>query len=294
MSSFSAIDLSQLPVPQVLDDVSFEIVLADMVERYSVLVPELAASIALESDPIRKLLQIAAYESTLLRARINNSAKAVMLAHAQGSDLDHLAALIPLTRQVGEADERFRSRIRLSPEGFSTAGPIGGYIAHAQGADAAVRDAFIDTYDVGRDAPNDPQPGDVHVYVLASEDGVLSPSVEAKVLAAVNDQEVRPLTDRVSVKAPVIVPYAITAALSIGVGPDPEIVREAALVAAQAFIDANLRIGGNVFLSALTAALVVPGVVNAVLAAPENDIEVADNAVAICTALTLTIAGTEE
>ncbi len=53
-----------------------------------------------ESDPGYKILEVAAYRELLIRARINDAAKAVMLAYAGSENLDNLAALFGVTRKV--------------------------------------------------------------------------------------------------------------------------------------------------------------------------------------------------
>jgi phage-related baseplate assembly protein len=49
-------------------------------------------TLALESEPVTKLLQESTYREILLRQRINEAAQAVMVAYAIGGDLDQLAA----------------------------------------------------------------------------------------------------------------------------------------------------------------------------------------------------------
>jgi phage-related baseplate assembly protein len=95
------------------------------------------------SDPAFKILEVAAYREMLIRQRVNDAAKAVMLAYAQRGDLDQLGALLAVERLIldpgnldagipptMESDEDFRRRIQLSPEGFSVAGPEGAYVFH--------------------------------------------------------------------------------------------------------------------------------------------------------------------
>ena len=43
-----------------------------------------------ESDPAWTILEVAAYRELLLRQRINDASRAVMLAFATGADLEHL------------------------------------------------------------------------------------------------------------------------------------------------------------------------------------------------------------
>ena len=50
------------------------------------------------------MLETAAARETLLRARINDAAKANLVAFAGGGDLDHLAGFYDVVRLGGEAD----------------------------------------------------------------------------------------------------------------------------------------------------------------------------------------------
>src|SRR5690554_113971 len=91
------IDLSQLPSPEVLEELDFERILADRKAALVELHPEaerdeIRRLLEIESEPLTKLLEENAYRELLLRARINSAAKAVMLAHAQGGDLDQIGA----------------------------------------------------------------------------------------------------------------------------------------------------------------------------------------------------------
>ena len=80
----------RLPFPAVVEPLDFEVIYAAMKAQFALLLPEYTAW--LESDPAQKLLQLAAYRELGVRQRVNDSAKAVTLAYAVGSDLDHIAA----------------------------------------------------------------------------------------------------------------------------------------------------------------------------------------------------------
>jgi len=93
----ATIDLSQLPAPNVVEQLDYESLFA---ERKSTLIslypPEqqeaISRTLSLESEPLVKLLQENAYREVILRQRVNEAARAVMVAYATGSDLDQLAA----------------------------------------------------------------------------------------------------------------------------------------------------------------------------------------------------------
>jgi len=93
----ATIDLSQLPAPDVVETLDYEILLAERKATLISLYPEekqaaVARTLALESEPIVKLLQENAYREVILRQRINEAAKAVMVAYALDDDLDQLGA----------------------------------------------------------------------------------------------------------------------------------------------------------------------------------------------------------
>ena len=122
MSNFTPIDLSKLPAPDVIETLDFETLLTNYINDFVARNPNYAT--LLESDPAIILMQVVAYREMLLRARINEAAKANMLAYATKGDLDNLAAFFGVERLEDETDERLRKRTQLALEGFSTAGPV--------------------------------------------------------------------------------------------------------------------------------------------------------------------------
>lgn len=87
----AVIDLSQLPPPQIVDVPDFENLLAERKAEFVALFPAeeqeaVARTLALESEPVVKMLQENVYRELLLRQRINEAAKAVMVAYSGGDD----------------------------------------------------------------------------------------------------------------------------------------------------------------------------------------------------------------
>ena len=105
------IDLSQLPPPDVVEALDFEKVYEEIRAAFASFYPE--HDLLLESDPAIKLLELAAYREIQIRARINDAARAVMLAYATGADLDNLAAIFDTKRLGGESDASLRARAQL-------------------------------------------------------------------------------------------------------------------------------------------------------------------------------------
>ncbi|TLX52859.1 baseplate assembly protein, partial [Stutzerimonas nosocomialis] len=80
-ATFTPIDLAQLPDPQVVEPIDYEEILADRKAYAISLWPaeqqaEVAATLALESEPLTKLIQENAYRETLWRQRVNEGALA--------------------------------------------------------------------------------------------------------------------------------------------------------------------------------------------------------------------------
>lgn len=296
--TYTAIDLSRISPPDIVETISFEAVLAAMLADLQARAPEFTALV--ESDPAYKILEVAAYRETLIRQRVNEGARAVMLAYAGGADLDNLAALLGVTRlliDAGDAgavppvppayetDAELRRRTQLSLEGFSTAGPRGAYIFHALSANADVLDANATS----------PSPGDVLVTVLArTGSGVAGSELLADVSAALTADDVRPLTDNVVVASAEIVDYAIAGTLYFYDGPDRDVVLASAQAAAETYAAAQHRIGRDVTLSGIYAALHQPGVQRVDLSAPLGNIAISETQASWCTSIGLTDGGVDE
>ena len=278
MANFTAIDLSKLPPPKVVEALDYETIfqsaLSDFLDKnpnYSTL---------LESDPAMILLQVFSYREMLLRNRINEAAKATMLAYATGSDLENLAAFFGVQKLTDETDDRLRQRTQLALEGFSTAGPIGAYIFHALSASNDVKSVSVKS----------PDPGEVLVTIL-SQNGSGAPSDEliATVLSKLNEDDVRPLTDEVSVQGAEIVNYAVEATITVYSGPSSAVVETEARAALQSFISERHAIGKVAALSGIYDALHVDGVKKVQLAHPTSDVVTTDEQASYCNSITITI-----
>lgn len=281
-----SIDLSKLPAPNVVEPLNFETILATIKADVIALAPEVEAVLQLESEPITKLVEAFAYREMLLRARINDAAQSVMLAYAAASDLDHLVALLGVQRLDGESDDRLRTRAQLSLEGYSTAGPVRSYIYHALSASTQVLDVFVDS----------PAPGAVRVVVLAQPSaanpgGVPGAELLQTVLSGVSANDVRPLCDEVNVAPAAVLTYAVSASLVCLPGPDAQVVLGAASAACQAYVDQQFRLGYDVTVSGLYAALHQPGVMRVNLVSPATDVVVAPDQAARCTSVSVSFGG---
>ncbi|HBR4853447.1 baseplate J/gp47 family protein [Klebsiella sp. 1SOBk12mer] len=296
------IDLSQLPSPTIIEELDFETILAEVKAVMVAAFPDdqqsaVAAAMTLESEPLNIIAQAMAYRELLLRQRINEGAAACMLSHSTGDDLDNIAANLDTERlviteatdtadAVMESDEALRLRAQAAFEGMSVAGPSAAYEYFARSASGQVSDARATS----------PSPAEVVVAVLSTEgDGTASAALLAAVAAAVNDEEVRPLGDRVTVQSAEIVPYTIDATLYLYPGPESEPIINAAMASLQTFLaDNDKKIGRDIVRSAISAALHVQGVQRVVINAPADDLQIDNTQAARNTGYTVDNGGTDE
>ncbi|WP_219119054.1 baseplate J/gp47 family protein [Janthinobacterium sp. UMAB-56] len=299
------IDLTQLPAPSVVEVLDFETILATRKAHLVSLLPEagreaVTALLELESEPATKLLEENAYQETILRNRVNEAGKAVMLAFALDGDLDQLGANVNVARltitpanpnalppvaAVMEDNDAYRLRIQEAPDGLSVAGPKASYEFHARSSDGRVKDA----------SATSPAPASVTVTVLANNDtGIADAALLATVARALNAEEVRPLGDRLSVQAAQVIDYQIEATLFIGVGPEVPILLDAARANAVRVSQPRRPLGHSIYRSACSAAVHVEGVRKVVLTSPAADIELNATQAARCTAIKLNVVVRDE
>ena len=299
------VDLSQLAAPDVVEELDYETILAERKATFVSLHPEeqqeaVARTLTLESEPIVKQLEESAYREVIWRQRVNEAARAVVLAYATGADLDQLGAnsgvarlvitpadesTLPPTPAVMESDTDYRLRIQQAPEGLSTAGSTGAYQFHGRSADGRVADISVIS----------PAPACVTVSVLSRENnGVASDELLAIVRNALNDEDVRPVADRVTVQSASVIDYTIDAALYLYPGPESEPVLSAAKTKLKAYITAQHRLGRDIRKSAIYAALHVEGVQRVELTEPVADIVLDDTQASWCSEYSVTVGGNDE
>jgi len=302
MSRFTEIDLSRLPLPDVLVTVDFDQVFAELRAELIMLAPELGQVIELESDPLNKALRVWSYREITRRALFNEQSKRLFLATSFGTSLDNLAAFYGVARltvieaiaaqsdgtpaqpAVLETDAAFRRRVQLALEGQSTAGPVGSYIFWALSADGRVKSVDVIS----------PAPGEVLVTVLSHEDdGTVDAELLGIVNATLNSEDVRPLTDSVTVQSATIVPFTVEATLTFYNGPDRGLVLDTARAALEVHVAEHHRMGHDITLSGLYAALHQPGVMRVDLVGPAADIVIDVHEAAYCTSINLTDGGTD-
>jgi len=272
MNTFVAIDLGQLPAPQIVEQIDYEQILAERKAYAISLWPveeqaEIAARLNMESEPLTKLLEENAYREIIWRQRVNEASVANMLALAKGTDLDQLAAnfnvkrlviqaanstTVPPLAKLMESDDSLRERAQMAWEGLSTAGPRNSYIFHARSADGQVADATAES----------PAPAEAVVTVQSVlGDGTASQALLDKVKTYLSDDDRRPLADRLTVQGAQILTYQVKAKLyPLTNGPETELILAAAQARLLQFVHQRRRLALEVSESIVHAALHVEGV----------------------------------
>lgn len=307
----SVIDLARLPAPQVVEQLDFEATLSALKADLAARAPELAPVLALESEPLVKLLEVAAWREMVLRQRVNDAARAVMLPWATGADLDNMAARYDLARLPGEDDERFRRRVLIGYHALSAAGSRQSWMLRALSVSTDIRQV-----DVWAD-----RPGRVKVCLLARvaaqaaamteaqaaigealfgrhpqhdaatpmrwRAATASDAIVAQVAQAILAEDVRPLTVEVDVTTATVKSVPVTATLIHPPGPD------GALLAAQArarlmALAAQMRFRVDLTRAQIIAALMGDGVRDVILASPAADVTVGQGEIAAVTDVAIT------
>jgi len=295
-SSPTTVDLSRFDPPTIVEQLDYETIFQRKVARVQALLPTFDATI--DSDPAVKVLQVAAYDELLLRQDFNERLQQRLVAYATGSTLDHLGASIGVARlivtpantatgatAIYETDDSFRARIVLGPEGFSVAGPELAYVKHAKDASGLVLDA----------SATSTAPGEVLVSVLSAEgDGTASTALLDLVRAIVTDKSIRPLGDLVSVASATQRPFAIVARIWTFAGPDPSLILVSAKTTLARYLADSRKLGRDITLSGLYAALTVEGVQRVELVTPTAPIVCDLTQAAICTSVDVQHAGYDE
>ena len=296
MSRFAAINLSELPAPNVVEALSYETILAeltaDFAARVAGILPDWNPD--LEGDALVKLLQVVAYREMLLRQRVNDAARARMLAFATGADLEHEAARYGVERLLldpgdpdatppidptYESDDDLRLRTQLAPEALTTAGSEGSYIYNALTVGQKPTTVAITTPEPGvvvmtytfdpngiaaaiKDASvQRPKAGEILVTLLGrSGDGTLDAETLAAARAHLTGKYLIPLNDEVTVQSATILPYAVAATLTLYEGPDRDVVKASAEASLAAMAAKRHALGEMVTTDVLDAALHVAGV----------------------------------
>lgn len=244
--------------PNIIEPLNFEEIFSRMKEE---LVRRDESFTALvESDPAIKILEVAAWRELLLRERINEAVKGNLLKFATGEDLGNLAEFYGVEREKEEEDERFRKRVKAKIKGWSTGG---NYRYQALSADSRVKDALVES----------PIPGKVQISILSTQTGIVLEELLEIVRKQVTRDDIRVLTDTVTVIGCNITEIDIHSRMSIS----PIISKEEIKKQFIEKFEASRRLGWNVTKSWIIANLFVDGVENVELIEPKEDVVVLGN-----------------
>ena len=239
----STVDFSQLPEPNLIQELDYESIFNERKEKFIALYPATEQNqwrtiLNRESDPVVKVLQENAYLELLYRNKCNADARSLLLAYAEGSDLDHLAlteyglirlivttadnSVVPPSPAIYESDERLRERCILSFDGMNTAGSANAYRYFTLSADGRV-----DGIKVKSDEAT-PCFLDIVITQVDSENGEASEELIQIVQTALDPDTVRPVGDRPTVKSSIATNYQIEAVLYVGKNAEDALLLETA------------------------------------------------------------------
>ena len=304
----STVDFSQLPEPTLIQELDYESIFNERKEKFIALYPvaeqnQWRTILNRESDPVVKVLQENAYLELLYRNKCNADARSLLLAYAEGPDLDHLAlteyglmrlivtpadnSVVPPSPAIYESDDRLKERCLLQYDGMNTAGSSNAYKFFTLTADGRV-----DGVKVHSDTDK-PYLLDIIISQVDSQNGEATQELIDIVQAALDPEHVRPVCDRPIVKSSIAKPYQITARLFVGKNAEDSLLLEAANIRIQNYIQKARKNGQSIRLSALYAALHVDGINRVVIDAPSADIEIDVSHHPHCTATSIKIGGVE-
>ena len=273
------IDLNSLPAPIVVDELSFEDIFSGKLSRFLGMSDEFTA--LLESDPAMKLLEANAADEIDLRARINDAARARLLAFAQGSDLDQLAIFYGVTRLAGELDPSLKVRVREAIMGRSAAGTKAQYRFAALSASGEVLDAAVDS----------PEGGIVRISIMSAVgNGTPSAALVAAVESVVHSDTVYALCHTVVVVPAEIVVVGVTADIWLTNTAQQAVFDGLEALLREEFAEAR-ALGWNLTPSWITSKLQTGGVQRVELTAPASQVVISPNQCAALGTINLRLAG---
>lgn len=302
----STVDFSQLPEPNLIQELDYESIFNERKEKFIALYPATEQNqwrtiLNRESDPVVKVLQENAYLELLYRNKCNADARSLLLAYAEGSDLDHLAlteyglirlivtpadnSVVPPSPAIYESDERLRERCILSFDGMNTAGSANAYRYFTLSADGRV-----DGIKVKSDEAT-PCFLDIVITQVDSENGAASEELIQIVQAALDPDTVRPVSDRPTVKSSIATNYQIEAVLYVGKNAEDALLLETANIRLDKYIKNAQKNGESIYLSAIYAALHVNGIERVQIISPTADLVMDNYHHPYCTTKSITVGG---
>ncbi|MCR9058110.1 MAG: baseplate J/gp47 family protein [Rhodobacteraceae bacterium] len=278
-------DLSALPPPEVVEEISYEDILAAVVARIKAGFAAVGVDWdvdQLETDAAKIIAEADAYLETLLRSRINYVAQQGFLYYATGGNLEQLTALLGVYRMEGESDDRLKERFRLATIGRSAGGPAERYRSVVLGADIDVRDVAI--WREGRDPT-------VNVAVLSeSGNGEPTQALLDVVETALTQPDIQVVSDTFNVVS--AIRKTVDVSLSVRLDPTAaDSVADQVATTVQVEWQKQDLLGLDLTRAFLIQAAGIAGVTNVEVAEPEADTVALENEAIAINSVTVTVSG---
>ena len=158
-------------------------------------------------------------------------------------------------------DDEFYDLLVTGQDAYTSAGARGAYEYYTRRVSTDIRNVVV----------NSPEPCVVNIYAVMKDGTLASAEMKAAILAACNDEDIRPLTDQVSVEDAELVTYNITMTyyLSRDSTESAAVIQEKVEAAVQEFISwENGQIGRDINPSKLNQLVVAAGAKRTVITSP--------------------------
>ncbi len=254
MADADLTEIPDLPVPDVIEQLSFEEIVIYMRAVAAAIAPNVFSNLR-ESDPAAKLIEVFAWAELRARASFNDRSKAMLLPTADEDMLAYWGLLMGVPRKVIDAGpppvyedlDDWRLRIANASRTWSVAGPKSAYEALALEAHDEVVTAYVDS----------PNPGEVRVSITLVDGAPAGAEHITAVLDYLSADTRRPLTDNVSVVTPAFDTIDFVADVVF-----PDVSNVDGIVAKAranfvAYCESQLKAGGQLSTSGMIAALMV-------------------------------------
>ena len=206
------------------------------------------------SDPSARPILAGSYRETLLRQDMDEQARALTLADAMGTDLDHIGITYyrdaygePVVRLAGEGDEDYRQRLHESPAGLSVAGPFSSYEVIAKGAHPNIRQVKCVSPDVL----------DIVLYLLGRKGDGAVDDVTCRLVEAYMWNR-RPLGDNVMAVSAEIIKYRVKVIIRQEKNHDPAAVLANVAEALSLLTESRHKLKGRLTGTTIRGKLAVP------------------------------------
>lgn len=203
--------------------------------------------------------------------------------------INYIGSVANTTKSEGgaeeESDEQLADRIYLAPSSYSTAGPDDAYEYWVKTCNPSITDVKVQS----------PSDGVVEIRFIMQDGTIPGEATLQEVGTFLQNEKIRPLTDKVEVKAPVAQNYAIN--LTYYIAESDKNQASAIQQNVNSAVDAYKmwqceKIGRDINPSYLMRLIMNAGAKRAVIASPEFAVVQAEN-IALCTTVTVTYGGVE-